>query len=72
MTIAKVKHYAKAIVAFLGALATLLVQVVPSLPQPWQERLAIAIPFATFVTVYLVPNAAKMLDEPAPGGDPAA
>ena len=69
MSIAKAKRYAKAIVAFLGALATLLVEVLPQLPSPWQERLAVAIPFATFVTVYLVPNATKVLDE---GGDPTA
>ena len=71
MSIAKAKRYAKAIVAFLGASATLVAEVTPSLPQVWQERLSVAIPFATFVTVYLVPNATKALDEPS-GGDHAA
>ena len=70
MFIAKAKRYAKAIVAFLGASATLLIQVVPSLPAAWQERLAVAIPFATFITVYFVPNAAAVLDEVPQGGDP--
>ena len=61
MTLDKIKRYAKGIVALLGALATLVVQVLPSLPQDWQDRLAVALPFATFITVYLVPNAAKVL-----------
>ncbi|GMA26218.1 hypothetical protein GCM10025864_39770 [Luteimicrobium album] len=67
----KLQHAAKAVVAALGAVVAVLLQVVPSLPDEWQAGLTGVVAVLTAIATYWVPNLQRILNEDPDDSAPA-
>jgi len=59
----KLQPYAKAVVAFIGGLATFVVTAIPALPDDWQKPLGGFLALATAAATYWIPNIEKLIDD---------